>query len=177
MVLQSPKRVAASQRNSVDWYDYYAGYAPQYVRDVLTGLNLPSGAIIMDPWNGSGTTTHVAGEMGLSSIGYDANPAMVVVAKGRLLDTGVENSLQSLSKDILKKAHRSRWMRDTGTNEPLACWLSPDSARYFRAIERAIQTLLVNECQDLHDQPIDVSRLSTLACFYYTALFQYLRQK
>ena len=86
------------------WYDYYAGYSPDFVRDVLMYLNLNDDAVVLDPWNGSGTTTQVAEDIGYFAIGYDINPVIVIVAKARRLDPGVFASLFSLCNDLLKKA-------------------------------------------------------------------------
>jgi hypothetical protein len=38
---------------------------------------------VLDPWNGSGTTTLVASMRGIRSTGYDLNPALVIVARAR----------------------------------------------------------------------------------------------
>ncbi|WP_410712175.1 DNA methyltransferase [Bradyrhizobium sp. BEA-2-5] len=46
-----------------------------------------SGQVVLDPWNGSGTTTSVANGAGLTAVGIDINPAMAVVAKARLSPT------------------------------------------------------------------------------------------
>ncbi|MDQ0340574.1 tRNA G10 N-methylase Trm11 [Caldalkalibacillus uzonensis] len=46
-------------------------------------LDLPWSATVMDPWNGTGTTTDVAEQMGYFAIGLDINPVMVLIAKGR----------------------------------------------------------------------------------------------
>ena len=40
---------------------------------------------MLDPWNGSGTTTYAAAQLGHSSIWLDLNPVMVIVARARLL--------------------------------------------------------------------------------------------
>ena len=64
-------------------YRYYAGYSRPFVYDILS--RWPSHALVLDPWNGSGTTTTVAAELGLECVGVDLNPAMVVVARAALI--------------------------------------------------------------------------------------------
>src|SRR5438128_2141314 len=66
-------------------YRYYAGFSPDFVRDVIVGLSLGPTDLLVDPWNGSGTTTTIAEELGIPSWGGDVNPAMIVIAKARLL--------------------------------------------------------------------------------------------
>lgn len=177
--IHNPKRIPSdsiSKTSKSSWYDYYAGYSPDFVQDVLTYLNLNDDAVVMDPWNGSGTTTQVAEDIGYFAIGYDINPVMVIVAKARGLDPGVFASLSSLCNDLLKKAisYQSSLLLK---NEPLETWLTHESAVFVRNIERAIQQLLVGG-QEYHllycEQSLDL--ISTLAAFFYTALFRTLRK-
>jgi len=171
----SPKQGAATSSGKFGWYQYYAGYSPAFVHDALTHLNLSDESVIMDPWNGSGTTTQVAEEMGISSIGYDINPVMVVIAKARSLDLGVSESLPSLCHQIIAKTHDlpNGFLQD---EEPLETWFVPSGATHLRNIERAIQQILVNHRQyrSLSEED-SLERLSTLAAFFYTALFRTLR--
>lgn len=62
-LLSSPKVGLA--KASRGWYRYYAGYSTGFVRDTLRSLPLPENSLILDPWNGSGTTTYVAAQTGL----------------------------------------------------------------------------------------------------------------
>jgi len=80
--LSSPKQTTAERRASL--FPYYAGFSEVFVQDVLIALQANTDHIILDPWNGSGTTTTVAKRAGLESIGIDLNPALAVVAKARL---------------------------------------------------------------------------------------------
>lgn len=172
---RNPKRGFSLNHNNPDWYDYYAGYSPDFVQGVLTYLNLRTDAIVMDPWNGSGTTTQVAQDMGFSAIGFDINPAMVIVANARRLDPSVRGSLPSLCRDILKKASRYR-AEAFLEREPLETWLVSDSAAMFRDIERAIRQLLIQDCRYHHPHTEnELTDMSSLAAFFYTALFRTLR--
>ncbi|MCA1458616.1 hypothetical protein I6F35_36545 [Bradyrhizobium sp. BRP22] len=65
-------------------FPYYAGFSEAFVRDVLETLKVTADQVVLDPWNGSGTTTAVAKGAGLRAIGIDINPAMAVVANARL---------------------------------------------------------------------------------------------
>ena len=79
--IPSPKRNPKLQTGWEGFFPYYAGFPESFARSAVTGINLPNDAVIYDPWNGSGTTTYVASTLGVSSIGFDLNPVMVIVAK------------------------------------------------------------------------------------------------
>ena len=62
------------------WYRYYAGYSADFVTHVLTAL-VPVASTVLDPWNGTGTTTVVAASNQRNSYGFDINPALNVVSR------------------------------------------------------------------------------------------------
>jgi hypothetical protein len=101
---------------------------------------------------------------------------MVIIAKARGLDPGVFASLSSLCNDLLKKAVTYQSPLEL-EDEPLEIWLTHESTAFIRNIERAIQQLLVGG-QEYHllyrEQSLDL--ISTLAAFFYTALFRTLRK-
>src|SRR5216684_580563 len=101
-VLRNPKRNKHNRNGRSGWYEYYAGFSPTFVDDALA-LSFAEPGIdrILDPWNGSGTTTDVATRKGFDCIGFDLNPATVIVAKARTLQPNVQPSLASLLEDIL----------------------------------------------------------------------------
>lgn len=70
----SPKRNGSEINGKAGFFDFYAGYSTSFVADVLRYWNLPGNSVILDPWNGSGTTTDIASKMGYKAIGYDLNP-------------------------------------------------------------------------------------------------------
>src|SRR6266480_3133141 len=117
---RSPKLPGEPATGSDSWYRYYAGFSADFVRDVLGDLDLTPGDLIADPWNGSGTTTAVADELGLSAWGGDINPAMVVIAKARLLGRRVRPSEVSLCEAILDSSRSPVLWK--GGDEPLRAW-------------------------------------------------------
>jgi len=173
-LFRNPKRRPLGP--GMSWYEYYAGYSEEFVKDTLRFLSLPTGATVLDPWNGTGITTQVAYDAGLAAVGYDINPAMVLVARARLLDCTVADSLQSLCRDIIRKAARDR-SGDYLHPDPLELWLSPRSAREVRKIEQAVQRLLID-----HRDRVGLfakhgfSDVSSLAALFYVALFRTLRE-
>ncbi|ACL18707.1 hypothetical protein Dhaf_0642 [Desulfitobacterium hafniense DCB-2] len=173
-ILSNPKRDTSSKNGKAGFYDYYASFSPSFVRDTLSFLDLKKDSRILDPWNGSGTTTQVAQEMGYSTIGYDINPVMVIVAKSKKTDPDLAVSLHTLCLEIINKAKRYRKVSQTD-HEPLETWFYPETAGVIRKLERAIQHLLISETYSLLLAGAALKPISSLAAFFYVALFRSLR--
>jgi hypothetical protein len=73
-----------SRRSKSEFYRYYAGYPLDFAEWALGELKLPPGALIVDPWNGSGTTAAACARLGVSCQGYDINPVMVHLGRARV---------------------------------------------------------------------------------------------
>ncbi|MGI0013928.1 MAG: DNA methyltransferase, partial [Nitrososphaera sp.] len=56
------------------WYRFVLAFSDQLVTRVLSDLNLPAGATILDPFVGTGTTLIECQKLGFNGIGLDANP-------------------------------------------------------------------------------------------------------
>ena len=170
-VIENPKRRPAAAEGRNGWYPYYAGFSGAFARRLIQSTGLRPESTILDPWNGSGTSTVVAVESGYRAIGFDLNPVMAVVAKARLLPNIDAPSIAPLLSEIAKKSARQR----ISTNEdPLLTWFAPSAAAEIRSIERAIYVLLVHADQTRN--PVDaVSDMSSIASFFYLALFRTVR--
>jgi hypothetical protein len=127
--IRNPKRGAESRVGRASWYAYYAGFSTTFVQDAIQYAAPRTGACLLDPWNGSGTTTEIAASLGFNALGFDLNPAMVIVAKARLVDHTVQASLGSILDDILDKAKRTD---HADPDDPLAIWFTLGSASAFR---------------------------------------------
>ena len=171
--LNSPKRISKNEYGKESWYSYYAGFSSVFVADVLRTIP-GSRSTILDPWNGSGTTTQVAQENALSVVGYDLNPVMVLIAKARLLRPEVSPSEISLCKEIISMAVD---MHESPADDPLSRWFLPNSARFIRSLERATASLLI---PGYSTQPFatckSLNHVSSLAAFFYVALFRLVRE-
>ncbi|MFQ5818919.1 MAG: DNA methyltransferase [Candidatus Heimdallarchaeota archaeon] len=62
-------------------YPYKGKFYPRIVRTLINAFRLNPGALILDPFNGSGTTTHEATLMGIESVGVDVTPMGVLLAE------------------------------------------------------------------------------------------------
>jgi DNA modification methylase len=156
-------------------YRYYAGFRPDFVRDALSSLGAGVGLLVLDPWNGSGTTTAVANEFGCVAYGFDRNPAMPVVAKANLLSCDVSASLSSLANEIVANCHKRR-TDDRLDDDGLAMWFGGLTTLHIRRLEREIHHLLVDRETPW---PIaacsSVSGISSLAAFFYVAGFRVIK--
>lgn len=73
-----------SHRSRLDSiYPYYAGFSEAFVEFMIDEIDVSQEDILLDPWNGSGTTTAVCARKGIASIGVDLNPVMKIVASVR----------------------------------------------------------------------------------------------
>jgi hypothetical protein len=172
LVIRNPKRGAAVQVGRDSWFPYYAGFSSEFAKQLVTSSSLALGSTVMDPWNGSGTTTSSAAMNGYKAIGFDLNPVMAVVAKARLLPESEVTSITPILADILKKAALSK--RSSLENDPLRIWFTPDAATSVRRIERAIYGLLVSRT-DGGAALESVQEMSCIAAFFYVALFRAVR--
>ena len=55
-------------------YPYKGKFYPRIVRTIANVFKLNNKHVVLDPYNGCGTTTHECGIMGIKSIGLDINP-------------------------------------------------------------------------------------------------------
>lgn len=104
-----------------DLYPYYAGYAFEWALDAVLDLAGPED-LVLDPWNGSGTTTQAASAVGRRSIGFDLNPVAVTIATARQLSA-------DQGERLLEVAPVSRSLNQ---DEPLARWFELATARRLR---------------------------------------------
>ena len=147
-VRASPKR---SNAQGSEWYPYYAGYSAEFVREALDRLALPAGAVVMDPWNGAGTTTATAASLGFRAVGIDINPAMALVASGRMLPA------DSVPTALPRLVHPDRTKRTNA--DPLRTWFNDSSARSIRRLADQVHSLSTSDPSAQH-----------LGGFYFTAL-------
>lgn len=171
---RNPKRNGSCESGRASWYPYYAGYSPKFVEDSIDfARTLTPVSSILDPWNGSGTTTQIAHSRRIRAEGFDLNPAMVLVAKAKTLPVQVHASIPSLLDDISAKA---RTLRGALPEDPLTIWLNRRTAGAVRSIDKAIFMLLVQRREYIPLGRLDsLVQVSALASFFYLALFRALR--
>ncbi len=172
LIITSPKRAAHVQSGWDGFFPYYAGYPEQFARSLIESAQLPAAAVILDPWNGSGTTTYAASKLGYSSRGLDLNPVMSIVARARLLPPSEADSIEPLVRELVKGV-RSDTPIDA--NDPLLLWFKKPAAAVLRAIERRFRDHLIGH-RTLSSEGVRLDQMSGLAATFYVALFSVCRQ-
>jgi DNA modification methylase len=168
----SPKRTTRTQVGWSAFFPYYAGFPETFARNLLASADLPVGATILDPWNGSGTTTFAAAQLGYASRGFDLNPVMVAVAKSRLLAATEADSIEPLAKEVVRSAREQPAALE---NDPLAVWFGPSTTAHVRAIEASIRRHLVGTMTIAPDGA-HLEKMSSIGATFYVALFSVCRQ-
>ena len=174
-VIANPKRHASpSFASDGRIFPYYAGYSKAFAEQLLRSIAIGKNSLVLDPWNGSGTTTHAASQSGINSIGLDLNPVMVIVAKASFLPIQESASLLPRALSLIEQ---SVVRNEQGIPEdPLCEWLVPESATFVRQLESEINRTLVS-----HDHYVPlkteetVNLISALGAFFYVALFRTVR--
>ena len=73
----NPARIAVKKDEEI--YPYYAGFSRMFAEDAIEwATDGDKEKVVLDPWNGSGTTTRTASQLGIGSVGFDLNPVMVL---------------------------------------------------------------------------------------------------
>jgi DNA modification methylase len=169
----SPKRNKRLQTGWEGFFPYYAGFPELFVREILDSAKLRPDAVVLDPWNGSGTTTYAASQLGLKSIGIDLNPVMIIVARARLLPPSEADHLRPLAATIL--SHLRASPVTPADDDPLLAWFQPSAAKVIRSIEQNIRRSLVGSMTKSPDG-IHLDRISGTAATLYVALFAACRR-
>jgi hypothetical protein len=168
--IASPKRSRRAQIGWEGFFPYYAGYPEVFARELLESAGLPKFSRVLDPWNGSGTTTFAASKLMLDAVGVDINPVMAIVARARTLPPSEADSLTALGRELLAKADRSKI---SIPDDPLDSWFGPLTSCWLRNLERSITSSLVSN----HTQATrEIHAVSALAATYYVALFALCRE-
>jgi DNA modification methylase len=131
----TPKRLKADA--GIDaLYPYYAGFSTRFAVQTLRELCLRTGATVLDPWNGSGTTTTAAASLGLHAVGVDLNPFAGVIASAKLARRGASDRFRGIAGSLSRTAARAEGPNDE--DDPLREWLPAGSAHYVRELVRSI---------------------------------------
>lgn len=167
----SPKNGSRSKAGWDGFFPYYAGYPLSFATRVIESAKLGSQSVIFDPWNGSGTTTYAARQLGHTAIGFDLNPAMIVIARARMLLPIEADSLEPLSCEIVRQCKKDA----PSSSDPLTNWFDQVSSSGIRSLERAVCKTLVGRLT-LTERGVDIGQLSPMAAVFYIAIFAVCRE-
>jgi len=157
------------------WYQYYAGFSDAFVKELFekycVQFNSPT---ILDPWNGSGTTTLVASMLGYSSYGFDLNPVMVIVARAKLFSPTQKNISDLLEK--IQYSNITNKRKISYDQDPLNRWFVRSTVTALRKIEAFIQKYCFKTDNVMFlCNAWDYQNISNELAFYYLALFSMLK--
>jgi DNA modification methylase len=172
LTIISPKRTGRSENSWEGFFPYYAGFPESFALSILKTSLLPSDATVLDPGNGSGTTTYAASRLGHSAIGFDINPVMVVVGRARLLAASEADSINPIKLKVLKSSRTLR--HDLSSEDPLSIWFGPETARIIRSLEESIRSHLVGS-STITPEGVKLENLSGMAAAFYVSLFSTCR--
>jgi tRNA G10 N-methylase Trm11 len=63
------------------WYQFVLAYPDHLIADLLTRFGVGQGALVLDPFCGTGTTLVECKKAGIDAVGIDANPASVIASR------------------------------------------------------------------------------------------------
>jgi len=94
-------------------YPYKGKFYPRVVRTLINAFKLNHGSLLLDPFNGSGTTTHEASLMGIKSVGIDVTPMGIVLSELKndllFIDEQKLNFTTNQLRDILEIIENRKW--------------------------------------------------------------------
>lgn len=162
----NPKKANEEFEAKSYWYNYYAGYSHSFAKNIIDSFALCKSSVILDPWNGAGTTTLMSSVGGYKSIGIDLNPVMKVIAKAKQVTRDdvvcIESRLSELTKVRFRRAI---------DEDPLNFWFRSSGVLAVRKVERWILGSV------RHKSMVEkVNSLSASDCVLYTALFNCVRE-
>ena len=169
--ITNPKRKQRHFQGRQSWYSFYASFSLPFAQGVISSAELHPDALIVDPWNGTGTSTLAAGLLGNRVIGFDLNPAMVVVARAKLVD---DSDLASVSKVLRMMSAGGTCTPTPHQDDPLSVWFSGSAIREIRAIEKAFRQPF-SASPGSNGSRDRCSRMPRSVAFFYLALFRVVR--
>lgn len=180
----SPKLTSLDKRRGL--YPYYAGYSEAFVEWALDSMGATQGQSILDPWNGTGTTTTVAAAGGLIATGIDINPVLSLVAKARLATLDDRSLVKTWIKSGTSREHEpalhcSLRIYHQARSDPGFVPGSPAEALFvvgmFPAVRQAFRTLRTKNPSWYSDRrvrksPSDLTNLKASRSSIYDAILE-----
>jgi len=90
------------------WFRYSAGFAAEWVEQVLTEWGIGRQHLVLDPFAGSGTVPVVCDTRGTPSLGVEAHRLVARVCKGKLLWETPPERLDALASEVLVQSEKQK---------------------------------------------------------------------
>ncbi len=172
LVADSPERATfdsnkllARDRSVHDWYRFVLSFPPHLVRHYVQSFELRPGALVLDPFCGTGTTLVEAKKLGIGSLGVEANPMAHLAAR-------VKVDWSPDSKALVEHAERvaARALRELA-EDGLDDFGAPQSEKVLSSLPaETLSLLLANSISPapLHKALVLLRALEDLRndCFY-----------
>lgn len=108
------------------WFRYSAGFAAQWVEQVLAEWGIGKQHLVLDPFAGSGTVPVVCDMLGTPSLGVEAHPVVSRICKAKLLWTASPKRLSDFAANVLKQSEK-QISRTTGYPSLIERSYDPDA--------------------------------------------------
>jgi DNA modification methylase len=113
------------------WYYYKEGFSPNLVEKAIEFSGIKKNDVILDPFNGSGTTTLTSALQGYKSIGIEVNPFTSFLSKSKINNVD-RKEFDEKGKLILEQANKGKqsFLKGFSTfskTENIDKWLFNDS--------------------------------------------------
>lgn len=153
-----------------DWYSYYAGFSDSFVSHYISYYAKKiDNPLVLDPWNGGGTTTLVSSNLGYNSIGYDINPVALIISKAKLFDPSqidIEDIKRTVNPVEFENVEKSQIGSDLLFN-----WFSEKTVQLIRNASAVINRKLTpNGYTSL--KSIDIEKIDCRTAFFNLVLFK-----
>lgn len=102
------------------WFNFIAGFSPEFVEECITQLGPNAGVTLLDPFAGCGTAPLVACQSGMQSIGFEPHPIFARIARAKLTPTDLPRRLEAIEHAI-----------SIGLDNPCASNIISDAASTF----------------------------------------------
>jgi len=87
------------------WYYYKEGFSPNLVEQAIEQTGLSKDDLVIDPFNGSGTTTLTSSILGYRSIGIEVNPFTAFLASAKV-ESSTTTELLKVEKSLIKASKK-----------------------------------------------------------------------
>src|SRR4030042_4843013 len=90
------------------WFRYSAGFAAQWVEQVLVEWGIKKEHLVLDPFAGSGTVSVVCDTLGIPSLGVEAHPVVSRILKAKLLWATPPERVAEFAATVLTQAKKKK---------------------------------------------------------------------
>lgn len=102
----------SNSENTVDlprhrWYYYKEGFSPFLVEKAIEQTGIKKGEIILDPFNGGGTTTLTSASLGLKAVGIEVNPFTAFLSKTKTKNINLKE-LKSFKSEFIDSPNAAK---------------------------------------------------------------------